>query len=121
MLNKTLTFCDGDADAGVTAIARTIRSNSRAKNCRRSYLKMVTLQNKNIGKADGCSPNRALSNDDIHWKAGILKIKNLGKGDYSQYTQNTDNVRRESKKGINSKSTKLELWFLHTALPLIAL
>ena len=40
MLNKTLTFCDGDADAdadtdvdaGVTAIARTIRSNSRAKN-----------------------------------------------------------------------------------------
>ena len=37
MLNKTLTFCDGDADAdadadaGVTAIARTIRSNSRAK------------------------------------------------------------------------------------------
>ena len=36
MLNKTLRFCDGDADtdadAGVTAIARTIRSNSRAKN-----------------------------------------------------------------------------------------
>ena len=45
----------------------------------------------------------------------------MGKGDYSQYTQNTDNVRRESKKGINSKSTKLELRLLHTALPLIAL
>ena len=42
MLNKTLTFCDGDADAdgdgdadadaGVTAIALTIHSNSRANN-----------------------------------------------------------------------------------------
>ena len=43
MLNKTLTFCDGDADAdtdadadaGVTAIARTIRSNSRANKMRK--------------------------------------------------------------------------------------
>ena len=32
MLNKTLTFWDGEDDARVTAIPRTIHSNSQAKN-----------------------------------------------------------------------------------------